>query len=173
MSYMHANWENFWISQYGVLEIKYPWQTSGAWSRKDVIHLWHRLFRIWVFWLHTSYFLKVSVIPKGGWARSVFSWRESLMTMITKWIKVKAGTFSHSLAHLESVLILPSFWIENLSYGHYMEIIILSRATTKGAPVNSSVRTCGGLKVVFPHFKYLLCHYITHIEYILSLTMYK
>ncbi len=31
--------------------------------------VWHRLFRIWVNWLHRSYSLKVGVIPKEGWAR--------------------------------------------------------------------------------------------------------
>ncbi len=50
--------------------------------------VWHRLFRIWVFWLHRSYSLKVSVMPKEprpssfGMTttkalRSVFSWSAS------------------------------------------------------------------------------------------------
>ncbi len=30
--------------------------------------IWHRLFRIWLFWLHRSHSLKVGVIPKEGWA---------------------------------------------------------------------------------------------------------
>ncbi len=34
-----------------------------AWAR-----IWHRLFRIWVFWLRRLYSLKVGVITKEGWA---------------------------------------------------------------------------------------------------------
>ena len=61
-----------------------------AWPHVPILLLvWHRLFRIWVFWLHRSCSVKVGVIPKEGWARlsfcmtttkplrSVFLWRTS------------------------------------------------------------------------------------------------
>ncbi len=66
---------------------------------------------------------------------------------------------------LISLTFCPRVIIELVLSCHF----ILSPAATKGAPVNGGVRTCGGLKVVFPHCK---CHYITHIEYTLSLTIY-
>ncbi len=43
-----------------------------GWARMAapiLLLVWHQLFRIWVFWLHRSYSLKVGVIPKEGWSR--------------------------------------------------------------------------------------------------------
>ncbi len=45
---------------------------NEGWARMAapiLLLVWHRLFRIWVFWLHRSYSLIVGVIAKEGWAR--------------------------------------------------------------------------------------------------------
>ncbi len=44
--------------------------------RPILLLVWHRLFRIWVFWLHRSYSLKVGLIPKGH-ARPSFFWYDN------------------------------------------------------------------------------------------------
>ncbi len=50
------------------------------------------------------------------------------------------------LLNLEACIILDTSSIHTMCL-----VNILSRATNKGAPINSGMRTYGGLKVVFPH----------------------
>ncbi len=56
-----------------VLAVAYCARHCRAWGGPA----YNRLFKIWVFWLHRSYSIKVSVIPKEGYARPSFFWYEN------------------------------------------------------------------------------------------------
>ncbi len=51
------------------LLLSYQKKDGRAWPRLSFFWYNTDFFRIWVFWLHSAYSLKVGVIPKEGWAR--------------------------------------------------------------------------------------------------------